>query len=324
MNNKDLNKHIDKLGGSLSNSNTIKISNLDSMLESESTNSDTSAYTSSILDLFYSSDSDSSYDSEGGKGKSKGKKSSKKSKKNKNKKNKKNKRRNSNSDSDSDSLLDHISSSDGRSNTMSKLNVQQTQPQPGLANLANLSSLGSVGSFLQQPTMNSMINGQIPYANSAQNLIQQIPNMMTPVQGIASALPQMINSQMPNMMTTAQGIASALPQMTNPQMPNIMTSAQGIASALPQMTNPQMLSMLSPLAGLLGPQPPSQPQFQPQQNPYTVPQTIQITPQQMQILAPLLAQLIANPYLKLSGGKIDVDLKEVDNEIELLQKKLNL
>ncbi len=302
MNNKDLNKHIDKLGGSLSNSNTIKISNLDSMLESESTNSDTSAYTSSILDLFYSSDSDSSYDSEGGKGKSKGKKSSKKSKKNKNKKNKKNKRRNSNSDSDSDSLLDHISSSDGRSNTMSKLNVQQTQPQPGLANLANLSSLGSVGSFLQQPTMNSMINGQIPYANSAQNLIQQIPNMMTPV----------------------QGIASALPQMTNPQMPNIMTSAQGIASALPQMTNPQMLSMLSPLAGLLGPQPPSQPQFQPQQNPYTVPQTIQITPQQMQILAPLLAQLIANPYLKLSGGKIDVDLKEVDNEIELLQKKLNL
>ena len=79
MNNKDLNKYMEKLGGSLSNPNSIKIANLDSMLDSEST--DESAYTTSVLDLFNSSDSDSdsdsvsSYESEGGFwGKSKGKK----------------------------------------------------------------------------------------------------------------------------------------------------------------------------------------------------------------------------------------------------------
>ena len=70
MNNKDLNKYMEKLGGSLSNPNSIKIANLDSMLDSEST--DESAYTTSVLDLFNSSDSDSdsdsvsSYESEGG------------------------------------------------------------------------------------------------------------------------------------------------------------------------------------------------------------------------------------------------------------------
>jgi len=66
MNNKDLNKYMEKLGGS---ENKINIANLDNMLDYET--SDTSAYTNSILDLFNSSESESSYDSEGGKGKTK-------------------------------------------------------------------------------------------------------------------------------------------------------------------------------------------------------------------------------------------------------------
>jgi hypothetical protein len=44
----------------------------------------------------------------------------------------------------------------------------------------------------------------------------------------------------------------------------------------------------------------------------------------MQILAPLLSQLIVNPNLKLNDNKMTTPLDKVDNDINELQKKLNL
>ena len=309
MNKKDIINYIEKIGGS--NSNEIKIANLENMLDSEdisySDSSSTSAYTNSILDLFISSDSESSYDSEGGKGKSKKGKKGKKGKKDKKKKKKKKKKKNDDSDSDddSDSLSEHIKSTEQNQNDHTG---QYLIPPTGRANFANLASLSN-----QQQT--NLPLGSL--AGLSQHLQPQQSNLplgsLTGLAGLAG------------LANLSQHQQYQQPQYQQPQ---------------PQYQQPQY-------------QQSQYQQPQPQQSQPQSQQSIQITPQQMQILAPILSQLINNSNIasipafnapafnaapvfnatpvatpinngKILNDKIEVNLNKVDNEIDELKKKLNL
>ncbi len=230
MNNKDLISFMEKLGGS----NEIKINGLANMLVDtvDDSESSSTAYTSSILDLFASSDSESSYDSEGGKGKTKSPKKKSSKKKSKSKKPKKDKKKKT--DSDSDSLLEHIESDTPVANTTVVIKPQPVQT--GIPSLASLAS--SLFGTNTQPTQ---------YVSNPQ------------------PVPQLIN-------------------LANPT-----NSVSGFA--------------------------------QPGQSGLV---TLQVTPQQAQVLAPIIAQMSANPNFRLSGGNIDIDLERVDNEIAELSKLLGL
>lgn len=185
MNNKELISYMEKIGGS--NINDIKINNLDSMLETEGSNS--SEYTNSIIDLFFSSDSDSSYDSEGGKGKSKSKKTKKTKKAKKQKKNK-----DSENNLETDDYIQPV--------VKPVINPSNT-PTNNLSNLANLVStsnlikpIDQIPNIMSQQVSPSTVNPQL--LSLLSNLTQTQPNLTQPnlTQPNSSIMinPQVLNS----------------------------------------------------------------------------------------------------------------------------------
>ena len=352
MSNKNLINYMEKLGGS--NSNVIKIANLENMLDSEviesSESSNTSAYTNSILDLFLGSDSSSTYDSEGGKGKTKPK--GKKSKKNKKKNNKK--KKTPNSDSDSDSLLEHIKTSEPHSQKPQPYSQPQLQSQPprtGLSNLALLSSTNSLvnpsqnfqpskftdsASLYQQPNTMSL-NLQPGQYNSVPSSLQQMPSSMQvpPSSATSQPLGSLVN------LAGLAGLASLLQhnvvqsqpvqpiQVTLPSQPAQTVQTFQPAQTVQTFQPPQTFQTFQP------PQTVQTLQIQPAQQGVPT-QTIQVTPEQMKILEPLLSQIATNPNIKLSDIKLtgnnpnanpngnpnaNAELDKVDNDIDEIEKR---
>ena len=197
MNNKDILNFMDQQGGI----NEIKINGLSNMLDSDNDNNlTTSAYTSSILDLFINSDSEYSYESEGGKGKKKIKKikKSKKSKKKKSKsktsseksdKSKKSNKSDKSDNSDTDSLLKHIKSDK---------TVDSTSSEPiGKSNLSNLALLGT--NLLSQPTQQ---NSLIPVISNSQQTIPQLTSQI--IGSLAGLLAQQQITQLQTVQITKE------------------------------------------------------------------------------------------------------------------------
>ncbi len=238
MNNKDLISFMEKLGGS----NEIKINGLANMLvdtvgDSESSGTTATAYTSSILDLFASSDSESSYDSEGGKGKTKSPKN-KKSKKSKSKKPKKDKKKKS--DSDSDSLLDHIESDTPVAKTTV---IVKPQPvQTGIPSLAALASslFGTNTQPIQQLQPTQYVSNPQP--------VPQLINLANPTNPVGGFV-QPAQSGLVTLQVTpqqAQVLAPIIAQMSS--NPNIRLSGGNIDVDLERVDNE--IAELSRLLGL--------------------------------------------------------------------------
>lgn len=232
MNNKDLISFIEKLGGS----NEIKINGLANMLVDTVDDSESSAtaYTSSILDLFASSDSESSYDSEGGKGKTKSpkKKSSKKSKSKKSKKDKKKK-----SDSDSDSLLEHI-----ESDTPVAKTTVVIKPQPVQTGIPTLASLASslFGTNTQQTQPSQYVSNPQPVPQ-----LINLANQTNPVSGFVQPVqPGLVTLQVTPQQ--AQVLAPIIAQMS--ANPNFRLSGGNIDVDLERVDNE--IAELSKLLGL--------------------------------------------------------------------------